>query len=284
MRFGFVAPIFDVHEFTELTALADQHGWDGAFIAESVWGTDAWVALGAAAMVTEQIRLGTLLTPPSRFRPWDLASRVATVDRLSRGRTILSAGMGALHEGWTAFEPDEGRRVRAEKMDECLEIFSALIQGRSEPFSGRHYDISSTDLFPPVPAIQQPRPPVWVVGAKVMGRDQQPSLDRAARWDGLLPQIIDPAGRAKTTEVETFAEIVADVRSRRTDLGLADQPFDAIIEADSSREFTQVEPQDPGAWAEVGATWWIESWWSVPSGAEGLAELRRRIEAGPPQL
>lgn len=284
MRFGFVAPISDVHEFTELTALADQHGWDGAFIAESVWGTDAWVALGAAAMVTEKIRLGTLLTPPSRFRPWDLASRVATVDRLSRGRAILSVGMGALHEGWTAFEPDEGRRVRAEKLDECLTIFDRLIQGRSEPFTGRHYDIGSTELFPPVPSIQRPRPPVWVVGAKVVGRDRQPSLDRAARWDGLLPGIIDPSGRAKTTEVETFADVLADVRNRRADLGLADKPFDAIIEADSSREFTQVEPQEPQAWADAGATWWIESWWSVQSGEAGLDELRRRIEAGPPQL
>jgi hypothetical protein len=35
---------------------------------------------------------------------------------------------------------------------------------------------------------------VWLVGAHVTGQDRQPSLDRAARWQGLLPQIIDDDG------------------------------------------------------------------------------------------
>jgi len=36
------------------------------------------------------------------------------------------------------------------------------------------------------------------------------------------------------------------------------------------------------AWEEAGATWWIESWWSIDPGSEGLAEVRRRVQAGPP--
>ena len=35
-------------------------------------------------------------------------------------------------------------------------------------------------------------------------------------------------------------------------------------------------------YAEAGATWWIESWWDLPDGPDGLAEVRRRVEAGPP--
>src|SRR5687768_6367510 len=102
MRYGFVVPFADTREFTELAALGEQHGWDGIFTWEAVFGVDAWVTLGAAAMVTQRIRLGTLLTPVARWRPWDLASRVGTVDRLSGGRAVLGAGLGALHEGWTA--------------------------------------------------------------------------------------------------------------------------------------------------------------------------------------
>ena len=68
-------------------------------------------------MVTTRIKLGTLLTPAARWKPWDLASAAGTVDRLSDGRVILSAGLGAVHEGWTAFEADEGRRTRAQKLD-----------------------------------------------------------------------------------------------------------------------------------------------------------------------
>ena len=66
----------DVHTLLDLAVTAERHGWDGVFTWEAVWGVDAWVTLGAAAMVTERIRLGTLLTPASRWRPWDLASAV----------------------------------------------------------------------------------------------------------------------------------------------------------------------------------------------------------------
>src|SRR6476661_9680215 len=126
LKFGFVAPFADARELSELAALGEANGWDGVFLAESVWGVDAWIALAAAAMTTDRLRLGTLLTPVARWKPWDLASRVGTVDRLSRGRTIMGVGLGALHDGWLAFERDEGRKARAEKVDEGLAIFDGL--------------------------------------------------------------------------------------------------------------------------------------------------------------
>ena len=91
MRFGFVVPYADAREFADLAALGEQRGWDGVFTWEAVWGLHAWVTLGAASMVTERVRLGTLLTPASRWRPWDLASAVLTVDRLSGGRAVLAS-------------------------------------------------------------------------------------------------------------------------------------------------------------------------------------------------
>src|ERR1700760_4099254 len=111
MRFGFVVPYASAREFTELAALGERRGWDAVFTWEAVWGESAWVTLGAAAMATERIRLGTLPTPPPRGRPWDLSPAGGTGDRLSGGRAVMSVGLGALHDGWTAFEPDEGRRA-----------------------------------------------------------------------------------------------------------------------------------------------------------------------------
>jgi len=282
MRYGFVVPYADSREFAELAAVGEQHGWDGIFTWEAVFGVDAWVSLAAAAMSTERIRLGTLLTPVPRVRPWDLASKVGTVERLSNGRVILGAGLGALHEGWTAFEADEGRRVRAEKLDEGLAIYDGLMRGQPFAYDGKHYSAQPTDFILPAPPVQQPRPPVWVVGAQVVGRDRQPSLARAARWDGLLPQIISPTDRDKPTTVESLAEIVALTRAEREQAGLPWEGYDVVLEADSYGEFVTTEPKDPAAWAEAGATWWIESWWSLERGTAGLAELRRRIESGPP--
>ena len=122
MRKGLVVPYADSRDFAGLAALAEEHGWDGIFTWEALFGVDAWVSLAAAALETERIRLGTLLTPAARFKPWDLASRVGTVDRISNGRVTLSVGLGAVHAHWLAFEPDEGRKTRAEKLDECLAI------------------------------------------------------------------------------------------------------------------------------------------------------------------
>ncbi len=281
MRYGFVVPYADAREFAVLAALGEECGWDGVFTWEAVWGVDAWVSLGAAAMVTERVRLGTLLTPVPRIKPWDLATRVGTVDRLSSGRAILGAGLGALHEGWTAFEADEGRRVRAEQLDEGLAVYAGLMRGQPFAFSGRHYSARPTDFMLPDPPVQRPHPPVWVVGAQVAGRDRQASLERAARWDGLLPQFIDPDRSAKATQPEALAALVGRVRAMREGAGLPWEGYDVVLEADSTGEWTTMASLDPQAWAEAGVTWWVESWWNLPRGPDGLAQLRRRVQAGP---
>ena len=282
MRFGFVVPHANARAFTEMAVLGERHGWDGVFTWEALWGEHAWVTLGAAAMVTSRIRLGTLLTPASRWRPWDLASAVGTVDRLSEGRAMMSVGLGAIHEGWTAFEADEGRQARAQKLDECLAIYDGLMRGQPFSYDGKHYSAKPTDFNLPEPPVQRPRPPVWVVGAKLAGKTAQPSLERAARWDGLLPSIVEGKGGRAVQGPDELASLVAEVHGMRAAAGVGDVPYDVIIEADSTREFIQLDPPEPAAWEKAGATWWVESWWTIESGPEGLAEVRRRIEAGPP--
>ena len=111
MRYGFVVPWADAESVGDLAAAAEDAGWDGLFVWEPVWGVDAWISLAVAAVRTSHIRLGTMLTPPSRRRPAELASQVATVDRLSNGRVILSVGLGALDSGFEAFGEECDRRV-----------------------------------------------------------------------------------------------------------------------------------------------------------------------------
>src|SRR6476659_10254219 len=103
MKYGFVLPAGDARTAADFAYDAEQAGWDGFFVYETVWGIDAWVSLTAAAMRTERIRLGTLLTPLSRMRPWKLASETATLDRLSNGRVNITVGMGAIESGFEAF-------------------------------------------------------------------------------------------------------------------------------------------------------------------------------------
>ena len=286
MRYGFVVPFADAREFAEVAALGEQYGWDAVFTWESLYGEHAWVTLAAAAMQTSTIRLGTLLTPASRHRPWDLASMVSSADRLSGGRVVMSVGLGALHPGWTRFEPDEGRAVRAQKLDESLAVYRGLLSGEPFTYDGVHYPVRPVRRgAPPLPPppVQRPHPPVWVVGAHLPGRHGQPSLERAARWQGVLPTVAVPGAQPGSPHLtlESVAEVLGVVRRLREDQGLPWEGYDVVIEGDSTGEFVR-SAGTPHEWAAIGATWWIESWWSVAPGPAGLAEIRHRVEAGPP--
>jgi alkanesulfonate monooxygenase SsuD/methylene tetrahydromethanopterin reductase-like flavin-dependent oxidoreductase (luciferase family) len=282
MRYGAVIPWASEREFAGLAAVAEEAGWDQVFSWEAVWGQDAWVTLGAAAMTTERIRLGTLLTPAARHRPWDLASKVASVDRLSGGRVTLGVGLGALHGNWLAFEPDEGRAVRARRLDEGLAIYAGLMGGQPFEFSGEYYSAAPvTELVPP-PPVQQPHPPVWCVGMLVPGRSRQRSLERAARWQGVFPAVAggsleDPGSRLTH---DGLREVVERIGTLRADAGLTMEGYDVVVEGDSHGSFGETRPPVQ-AWADAGATWWVESWWDLPDDDSGRAELRRRLALGP---
>lgn len=284
MRYGAVIPFASEPEFVDLARVAEQAGWDMVFSWEAVWGQDAWATLAAAAVATARIRLGTLLTPASRYRPWDLASRVGSVDRLSAGRVTLGVGLGALHDNWLAFEADEGRAVRAAKLDECLAVYAGLLRGQPFQFSGEHWSARPVDLLTPPPPVQRPHPPVWCVGALVPGRERQRSLERAARWQGVLPTVAgagldDPGPRL---DPHSLREIVERLRALRAAAGATMEDYDVVVEGDSHGDFGHVRPPvEP--WREAGATWWVESWWDLPDSPQGRAETRRRLELGPPR-
>jgi hypothetical protein len=262
MRFGFVIPWADADEVGDLAAAAEESGWDGIFVWEPVWGVDAWISLAVAAVRTSRIRLGTLLTPPSRRRPAELASQVATVDRLSGGRVTLSVGLGAVDSGFEAFGEECDKRVRAELMDECLDIVTGLWAGQPFTYDGKHYTISPT-TFPTIGnTVQRPHPPIWCVG--VLNRPK--TMIRALRWDGLLPQVMVD-GKGESVSLESVAKVRAEI---------GDRTYDIVIEGNGSEH-------SPAAWADAGATWWIESMWDAMGRAEpGLAALDR-LHEGPPR-
>src|ERR687883_1891541 len=137
MRFGVILPGGTADQQLDLAVLAEQAGWDGVFVWEAAYGIDAWTLLAAMAQRTSRLRLGTMLTPLPWRRPWKVASQVVTLDQLSDGRAILAVGLGAVDAvlGTTGEVTD--RRVRAELLDEGIDLIAGLWQGRLA-FSGRH--------------------------------------------------------------------------------------------------------------------------------------------------
>lgn len=281
MKFGFVLPFQDARLTAELAREAEVAGWDGLFVADLVWGGDAWVQLTAAAMVTDRIRLGTLLTPLPWKQPWKLAGETVALDHLSNGRVILSVGLGAPDAGARGFPLPLERRLRAELLDEGLEVLTNLWSGEPVPHEGKHYRVDPTPFSsnaradgmpPPPPVFQQPRIPIWVVG--VWGSPK--SMDRALRFDGILParRGADGVENATKEEVRAIAELL------RERVGES-RPFDII--ADGETEPGAEGSREVAAWEEAGATWWIESRWGVKADDAGIGTVRSRIAAGPPR-
>ncbi|WP_344079038.1 LLM class flavin-dependent oxidoreductase [Luedemannella helvata] len=280
MKFGFVLPWGGAAEAAELAVVAEESGWDGFFMWESVWGIDPWVGLTAVAARTSRLRLGTMLTPLPYRKPWEVASQSATLDNFSGGRVTLSVGLGAPEERFFIFEDDAGRKVRAERLDESLELLTHL--WRAEPFeyAGKHYRAHRTDVMLPPPATQQPRIPVWVVGLWPAPR----SMRRVARWDGWLPYFKPPAdappGELNRPTHEGLAEGVAWLREERAANGLDMTGFDVVMEG--TTEPGAEAAQTVKAWAEAGATWWLEADWALPK-EDVLAKCADRLRAGPPR-
>jgi alkanesulfonate monooxygenase SsuD/methylene tetrahydromethanopterin reductase-like flavin-dependent oxidoreductase (luciferase family) len=272
MKYGFVLPDGDARTAADVARAAEEAGWDGFFVWEPVWGVDAWVCLTAAAMVTERIRLGTMITPISRMRPWKLASETATLDNLSRGRVILSVGLGAIDSGFVAFGEATDRKTRAELLDEGLDILTGLWRGQPFSYGGAHYKIGPTDFMVPPPPIQQPRIPVWVVGAW----NRPKSMARVLRYDGILPNPMTAGGEHRPLTTDDVRAIKEYVEANRQESSL----FDIVVEGVTPGKRPKKAADLARGWAEAGATWWIEALWNAGS----TTAVRRRVGEGPPRI
>jgi len=279
MRHGFVIPVGDVLEIVDLTIEAEAAGWDAAFIADAIdigmgkgppmpW-FDPWVALGAMAMRTERIRIGTMIAAVPRRRPWKLAREAATIDHLSAGRLTLGVGLGAAEDGgfFKVGEPVD-LKVRAQILDEALAIMDGLWSGKKISFKGEHYRVDKMAMLPR--PVQQPRIPVWVVGVW----PKEKSMARAIQWDGIIPQKYKaaPGDNATPDDIRAMSKWVQEHRG-------GNKPFDIIAAGMTDGKSRKRATDVVRPFADAGATWWLESVWSMSPD-----KIRGRIKQGPPQI
>jgi alkanesulfonate monooxygenase SsuD/methylene tetrahydromethanopterin reductase-like flavin-dependent oxidoreductase (luciferase family) len=262
VKFGIVFPGGTPRQIVDLAVAAEAAGWDGVFCFEGIYHYDPWTTLGAVAVRTEKVKLGTMLTPAPRRRPWKLAAECVTLDRLSSGRTVLSVGIGAFGPGLGDPGEERDAAARAERLDETIDLLRAMWSGEPVVHKGKYYDV---DLPAGPKPVQKPSIPIWCVG--IWPRIK--SMQRVLRCDGIIPQLAGDDGRA------LLPEAVAWVRASRSS-GL--KRFDVIAAGTTSATSSTKAAAMVRPWAEAGATWWIEEHWGGTP-----AKVRRRIEAGPPQ-
>ncbi len=278
MQFAINTPNFgiysDVRLLADLAHEAEDAGWDGFFIWDHIgsgpeWSSpiaDPWIALAAMAMTTERIKLGPIVTPLPRRRPWKVAREAVTLDQLSHGRLLLGLGLGSDHgREFSCFGEVADDKLHGEMLDEGLEVLTKLWSGETFSYQGKHYQLTNA-RFLPTP-VQQPRIPIWLAG---VWPNPKP-FRRAARWDG-----ISPIANNRSLTPQDFREINAYLQGYRA----ADRPFDLIAAGyttglDKAQGVAKVR-----SFAEAGASWWQENFdWSY-----SLEQVRQRIHLGPPEL
>lgn len=271
-KYGFIITSGDPHTVAELAGEAEEAGWDGVFYWDGICigdmeTYDPWIVMAAMAMRTERVRIGAVITPPARRRPWKLARETMTLDHVSGGRLVLPVGLGALDDGgFSKVGEPVDKKVRAALLDESLEILTGLWGGEPFSYEGEHYRLEEMTFRPP--PVQRPRVPVWVVGAW----PSKKSMNRALRYDGVL---------AATTRGGVTPEDVREIRAYADENRPAGVPFDIVVEGETPGDDPEEAVSVVRPFVEAGATWWVESPWSPPNEPE---DLRRRIRQGPPRV
>lgn len=284
MKYAIYLPTFSPYGrariIADLARDAEQAGWDGVFIWDDVAGSDKdmadpWISLAAAAMVTERVRLGALITPLARRRPWKFARETASLDHLSGGRLVVGVGAGGGTEQFGDLGDEPDQRVRGEMLDEGLQIVTGLWSGEPFQFDGRYYHLKPA-TFRPKP-LQQPRIPIWAGG---IWPHKHP-LARMARWDGMFPLFRQQAGPAEQQAM--LKEMVATVLGIRQKIlpESAQAPFDVVMVGETLPDRPAQTEELIARFGAAGATWWFEA---LPPGRDGwtsFSQLRERVLAGP---
>jgi len=255
----------DVMVLVDLARAAEEAGWDGFFLWDhllyqhDVPFVDAWIALAAIASATTRVRLGPLVTPLPRRRPWKVARESVTLDHLSEGRVVLGVGLGI--DFWREFTGFAGEahddRARAELLDDSIEIIDRLWSAQTVTYRGARLSVDGV-RFLPAPR-QRPRIPIW---SAMLWPPRPGPLRRAAHCDGVVP--FRPDGAITPDNVRALRAVIEEHR-------LDGAPFDVCLHG----------PRDLAAdFADAGVSWFMAS-----CGPEQpLDDVRRIIDNGPPRV
>jgi len=289
MRYGVYVPNFgpygDTRVLADLAYEAEEAGWDGFFLWDQVSKStltptvdpmvDPWVALTAIALRTSTIRLGTLVTPLPRRRPWKVARETVSLDHLSAGRLIFGVGSGGGYFDFEALGEASDAKTLAALLDEGLEVLTGLWSGEPYRHEGTAYHIKEAQFLPR--PVQSPRIPIWMAG---MWPAKAP-FRRTARWDGVIPIGRDLPLTAMLTP-EQMHEIVRYVAIQPGYTA----PFEVVHSGITGGTDEAHDREVVAAYQQVGVTWWVEkilperwgSWTNWP-----LDAMRARIRRGPPR-
>src|SRR5438552_10097548 len=121
-------------DIVECVKLAEALGYESAWVAEG-HGGDQFAILGACAVETRTIRLGTSISSVFVRSATTIGMAAATVDQLSSGRFIL--GLGSSHR--VQVEPEHGVPFiqPTQRLRETVDVVRALLRDGTVSYAGK---------------------------------------------------------------------------------------------------------------------------------------------------
>lgn len=258
-NYGIVLPNWivgpDAEQLVEFAVTAEAAGWDGVLLADhlafphedydgpdSMDFHDPWITMAGIATRTDEITLASWVTPVPRRQPWQLARDLATLDRLSDGRTLLGTGLGHVPTNYTPFGRTGDERVLGRRYDEALEVIDGLWSGEPFSYDGEHFTIDEAAMLPT--PLQEPRIPVVAGG---VWPNERP-IRRGARWDGIVPHWPGDGvvpGEGETEPASVARELLGYYHEHADDPGEIMLPLDPPGRSPEYREVCR----------EHGVTW-----------------------------
>ena len=160
----------------DLVTVMDHFYQIGAVGSEDEPMLEAYTTLGALAMKTDRVLLGTLVTGVTYRNPAMLAKIATTLDVISKGRAVLGIGAAwneSEHDGYGFEFPPIGQRE--DRLEEALTIARAMFSEERPSFNGAYYRIAGARNNPrPI----QSRGPRILVG----GGGEKRTLKLAAKF------------------------------------------------------------------------------------------------------
>lgn len=108
-----------------------------------------FVALMAAAMISETLRVGTMVAANDFRHPAILAKEIATLHELSGGRVELGLGAGWLRAEYEAIGmPFAANGTRIARLAEAVQVLKGLWTGEPLDFAGEYYQVHGLQSTP----------------------------------------------------------------------------------------------------------------------------------------
>jgi len=247
---------------------ADEVGFDG------IWGFDHFqpmygegpgecfegsTTLAAWSGITENVRLGLLITGMTYRHPAVYAAEAITIDHASGGRLELAYGAAWFDKEHLELGiPFPPLKARVDAFEEAVQIVRGLLTTDAFTFEGEHFQVRDATLNPR--PVQRPHPPIWI-GASGEKRMMPIAARYADAWHSWgTPESMTPKSGRLSAMAEAAGRDPAEIM-RASSLSLEDD-LDTIA-------------ANVAAWEKAGFDYLVCGW--PPDGRTTVEQFAKRF-------